>query len=229
MGIALCPLPDGTNHVLGGCDNPLMEARYTARHNNAVVHIYKAFRQGSMDAYYTVLDATSLTNLPPGVSNNRLPKWLLPRVRNRHRRRMRPDMLVVEGLLDADLENIVSGSYAYRAMKRNCIIHVLEVGYCAESRHTEALVIKKQQHAEPLSALSQEGWKVHNNSVDVVLLGTAGTVFKPFTEIMQTLKIPEAIIKSTIQTLSVHAVKTAHSIVLSRRELERPTLVEQPP
>ena len=225
----LCPLLDGTNHVLGGCDNPLMEARYTARHNNAVLHIHNAVRQGSLGAYYTVLDATSLTNLPPGVSDNRLPKWLLPGVSSRDRERMRPDMLVVEGLLDKHVKSMVFGSHAYRTLKRKCIVHVLEVGYCAESRHTETLEIKKQQHAELLSALIRDGWTVHNGGIDVVLLGTVGTVFKPFTEIMQTLQIPTAVTKSTIRTLSVHAVKTAHSIVLSRRELEHPTRDQQPP
>lgn len=225
----LCPEMDGTNHVLGGCCNTLMSARFTARHNAAMMQIYKAFLQGSIGACYTVLDVTSQTDLPPGVSGNRLPEWILPSLKNKDRLRMRPDMLVVEGLYENEVQKMVRGSTFHRKKKRECVIHIIEVGYCSDSGHAQKLQDKHAQHSKLLTALRQEGWTVHDNRVSVILLGTVGTIFQPCSDILKSLKIPAHIVKLTLRTLSIHAVKTAHSIVLARRALERPTPDPQPP
>ena len=44
------------------------------------------------------MDAGQAADLPEGVAGKRLPPWILPKVDNETRRKLRPDILIIEGL-----------------------------------------------------------------------------------------------------------------------------------
>ena len=46
---------------------------------------------------YTLMDAGQAADLPEGVAGKRLPPWILPKVDNETRRKLRPDILIIEG------------------------------------------------------------------------------------------------------------------------------------
>ena len=64
----------------------------------ALCLIQKTITTTSPAAWYTVLDASAADRLPPGVSGNRLPSWLLPSLPSSTLSLLRPDMLVIQGL-----------------------------------------------------------------------------------------------------------------------------------
>ena len=83
---------------LGSCSHPVLKSAYIARHNKALCLIQKTLSTTAPAAWYTILDASAADRLPPGVSGNRLPSWLLPSLPSSTLSLLRPDMLVIQGL-----------------------------------------------------------------------------------------------------------------------------------
>ena len=44
------------------------------------------------------MDVGQAADLPEGVAGKRLPPWILPKVDNETRGKLRPDILIIEGL-----------------------------------------------------------------------------------------------------------------------------------
>jgi ribonuclease HI len=78
----LCPLcgaEDSIGHILGGCSHPNMHALYIQRHDQACRLVVKAMRAGKQGGMYILTDAgTAATLTPLGVTDKRIPIWLLP-------------------------------------------------------------------------------------------------------------------------------------------------------
>ena len=55
---------------------------------------------------FTVMDATAKRDAPDTVYDTRLPAWLLPQVPDSTRAKMRPDILLVDGLPLASVRNL---------------------------------------------------------------------------------------------------------------------------
>ena len=89
---------DGGTHTLAGCQNPRMKAQYILRHDQAVTMILKTIKNGKKGECYTIMDAGQAADLPEGVAGKRLPPWILPKVDNETRGKLRPDILIIEGL-----------------------------------------------------------------------------------------------------------------------------------
>ena len=75
-----CPLcnslHDSPGHILGSC--PELSNCHISRHNKSLCLIQDYILDNSLGQYYTILDATSRSALPPGVADTRLPSMDVP-------------------------------------------------------------------------------------------------------------------------------------------------------
>jgi hypothetical protein len=78
----------------------MFQALRVTRHVGAV-KILRGVLQKRMGAWATFMDAGAQADLPAGVQGKRLPAWLLPEelITAAERRKLRPDVLVIEGLI----------------------------------------------------------------------------------------------------------------------------------
>ena len=211
----LCGLPDSCGHILGGCKHRQLRAMYIARHNHAVRKVAAALCKHT-DAAYTVLDACRADELGThGADSNRVPEFLLPLAPEAERRRMRPDILRVQGLPPAPTPEQIAGACAAKHMHA---ISIVEVGYTSDTQWQEKLRQKEGQHAELTAALREAGWTAE---CLVILLGRTGTVYKRDLAALHSMGIGKAAARTLLTKLSAHAVLAAHDIGMTRRRLER--------
>jgi hypothetical protein len=198
-----------------------MQAHYISRHNGAVQKLLKLIRTGRMQNFYTIMDATAADALPAGVSDNRIPAWILPDVPEATRLKMRPDILIIEGLDNDDVEAFKHmGDYRATAI-RQYTVHVIEVGYTANTRYLEKVKEKQQQHEQLCQALRAAGWNVQYTADHQVILGTGGDVYKPTVSLLNSLGVTDtAKCDSSLCKLSAWAVDKGRDIITNRRTWE---------
>ena len=63
--------------------------------------IQRAIAKGNKGSCVMYMDAGRAIDLPETVEDKRLPNWLLASVPDETRRRLRPDILLVDGIIDA--------------------------------------------------------------------------------------------------------------------------------
>ena len=159
----LCPVcknePDSVGHLLGGCKEPSCKAMAIQRHNEAVRILQKAItKSSSFGGCYCVMDACPKGSMPLGVDNTRLPQWLIPADHPQAHDlvHLRPDLVFITGLPS----NLVHGKSneeiraAVRLRSKRIRIHILEVGYCADTSHSEKNEEKAEQHAKVVHILT---------------------------------------------------------------------------
>ena len=214
----LCPLEDGCTHILSGCAHPDMKSHYISRHNQAVLLIHKAISQGGLGGSFCVVDATKASKTPVGAESNRLPPWLLPDLTTAKRNKLRPDILLIQGLPTVNAQRFGNLTrQQQQAIHGTSQIHLIEVGYASNTRYTEKLAEKLQQHAELIGLLRDQGWKVQCHGV---VLGTGAFIFNDTVRMFDTLLVPAPSKHSALQTLHRLAALKVHDILICRRRLE---------
>jgi hypothetical protein len=219
----LCPLTDGTAHILGECTHPQMVAHRISRHNQAVLILQKALQKGNLGGFVTILDATTKADLPEDCIDTRVPAWVLPKVSEADRTKLRPDMMVFENLTPAMQEEfqLLKGANRATAMK-NLKVHLYEVGYTSNTRTDDLIKEKRQQHVALIKAMTEEGWTVMYPKENIVALGTAGWIRQETKTLLQTwLPHDSLTVKATLRKLSVHSAKKCMDHVITRRILEK--------
>ena len=113
------------------------------------------------------MDAGQAADLPEGVAGKRLPPWILPKVDNETRRKLRPGILIIEGLDSNTVPQENTNKYAkfinnLKHIKENTEIHIIEVGYTGDLAKKEE---KQEQHKNLVSLLRGEGWTIDENTV----------------------------------------------------------------
>jgi hypothetical protein len=89
---------DTQGHLLSACTHPDLAALYIKRHNLALCMIQRSVNTHSdLGNCYTIMDATTKEDLPPGVASNRIPPWVLPSISDEVHNRLRPDLLIFQG------------------------------------------------------------------------------------------------------------------------------------
>ena len=110
-------------------------------------------------------------------------------------------------------------------------MHIAEVGYCSDLRHAEKQAEKRAQHAQLVSALEAEGWRV--KLAPPITLGVGGTVCADMGKTLLGLGVGADHARVCAAKLHTHAVHTAGDIIRVRRNMERhlPTAaaVDRPP
>ena len=232
----LCGGPRGSvGHIFGACTHPSLKALYIARHNKAVCMLQAAVSAGSKGGMLCVMmDACRASDLPDGILGTRLPSWLLPRSclptimcpRTDQplsptvvRRKLRPDLLFVEGLNASDVQRSAS---VRRSLRGRCTVHVVEVGYVVESTASveDRLRQKCEQHADLCAALRRAGWQLHNDGPTVLLLGQAGAVFSAWADGLQGLGVSSTAADALMRDLHLHSLRAATAINMRRLQLE---------
>jgi ribonuclease HI/exonuclease III len=209
----LCGQHDSAGHILGGCAHPVLKAMHIKRHNIAVQKIFKAIQKHShWGGYFGIMDACPREDAAShGAADTRLPTWLLPDITDEERNKLRPDILIVEGLRARHVQDLEQDT--------KFSIHIVEVGYCSDSRRDERHQSKTTQHLTLRELLEARG---HTVTIHTVLLGTCGTIFKDTAHLLKTTcRIPHSVVDRILNDLNCHAVNSAHTIVCKRRELER--------
>ena len=219
----ICPhTSDTTGHILGGCSHPHLKALYISRHNSALRLLHRAVLAGSLANSVIILDACSRVRLPVGVYGTRLPTWLLPSVPSALLKKLRPDMLVIQGLspFQAPAPTDVLSPSALAVLKRRCVIHILELGYCHESLYLTTRAAKQTQHLQLLHLLRRSGWRLAPVPIHVVIIGTSGVLFSPLLASMRSLGVPPCALPPPLTSLHVASVRFASDIVIARRLIE---------
>ena len=131
-----------------------MAALYIERHNQALLLVHRALMQSvSPQPCIVIMDATSKAQLPPGIYSNRLPAWLLPSINDTMRSKLRPDLLIIEGICPADLTSL-DLSDPFADVRRRCKITIVELGYTIEHNLDEKLESKRMQHKNLVQLLA---------------------------------------------------------------------------
>ena len=226
-----CPR-DTVGHILGSCAHPEMHRCYIDRHNKSLSLIHAKISQGTKGGCFMIMDATSRADLPAGVSDIRLPQWMLPNVPPDVLSTFRPDLLLIDGLLSVDdpfldADNAATATLLpahLRCLQEHCTIHIVEFTYTIESSYDRTLARKRAQHAALVLALTAAGWTIHAPQpaeyVHLIIIGSTGTIFSPIEEALLALGIPARKITKLLQSLHQFAVLYAASILRCRRRLE---------
>ena len=170
--------------------------------------------------FFTIMDAGKATETPPGVNATRVPGWMLPEVHPETLKKMRPDIMIVQGMRPGqqgpgtDLKNFKWN------IKNKYRIHIVEVGYCSDTWHAERQAEKHQQHQRLIKTLRDAGWNVPEANVHTLMLGTCGTILQSTLEHLEKLQVSRGAAKTLALRLHRHAVTTAHAIVIQRRRNE---------
>ena len=165
-----------------------------------------------------VMDASSMESLPDYAAGTRLPKWLLPSVTEKKRPKLRPDLLLIPSIPRTET---LSPEYMGPPNRNKHTVHILEVGYTADTNHTQKQHDKAQQHEELAQLLTTEGWQVRYTSQEAISLGFAGTIRKDLRPLLTALGASNEAAKKCCNGLHAHAVDNVNDIVVARRQLER--------
>ena len=161
------PPLDTAGHILGAC--PLLSSSIIARHNRAVCLLHRFIRSGSLGGNFTILDATSADSLPSEVFSSRIPPWILPAVDPLTLNRLRPDILIIQGLTHTRFATLRPAlespdpsiaTPALRALQRDCMVHIVELGYTSDRSHSSSSTRKRQQHNLLVHYLLAAGWSL---------------------------------------------------------------------
>lgn len=214
----LCGEPDSCGHLAGGCKHRIMRTLYIWRHDKAVRMIHKWIRRHARHGgAYAIMDACKAANLEAlAADGKRVPEWTLPAVPAEDRCRLRPDMLRI-----LELPTHPTGAQMQHAAedKGSYTVQVMEVVCCPDTRWEGKATAKRAQHAELKELLRRAGWRVDEKEY-VILLGTAGTVYRQSLEALQNAGLPAGKARELLQQLHVGVVLALQEIVATRRRLE---------
>lgn len=203
--------------MLSECTHPHIKGLVIERHNSVVRLIGREVRASArfQDAVM-LMDGNESDRADCNAQYSRVPDWLLQNTPAEQRQRMRPDILIVEGL---SIDDVSEGSVPPHA-KRDCRIHIIEVGYGADTRLGDKRKIKEQQHETLRKSLTEEGWRVE--PPHLILIGHGGCIGKSTTQfVRQTLGCKETITRRIIKRIIKNTAKRAQQIIGTRRKLER--------
>ena len=164
-----------------------------------------------------VVDACAAAATPTHVASTRLPAWLLPTTTEEDRRKMRPDLLIIPTL---DLAAVAQGRHPQNPEEwATHTVHILEVGYVADTRHEQKQQEKLAQHQRLVEALQAEGWQVKFSTPEAVSLGYTGTIHKNLPLLLSQLGNSAEQVNACCNDL--HALHWTSVINTHRRQRER--------
>ena len=113
------------------------------------------------------MDATSSDALPHGVAATRIPQWVLPSVPPDTLRRLRPDLLIFQGLASTDSRIPPPNSphaTNLRSLQARVTVHIIELTFTS-LHDDDALAAKMDQHTLLAHYLRDAGWIVSKADV----------------------------------------------------------------
>ena len=176
-----------------------------------------------MKGYYTIMDACALADLPPEVQTKRIPEWLLPAVPPDTLKRMRPDLLIIEGLKEPSpaANPHMTRMELKRGINFKYRFHIMEVGYCCDTNHEDKDLQKQQQHAT-LRDLLQAEYPLPDIRYHSIPLGRCGTIPASLASTLKDLGLPSGKATCIAEDLHVHAVHWLEQMFNHRNQADAP-------
>lgn len=212
----LCGMPDGGTHIALAC--PALKGHYLNRHDTAVALLATEIMKGKKGNCLLVTDLGEERRAAlPYHAEPRIPTWLL---RNSP---ARPDILLIDGVEpNCKLEKDCAG-----LPKQNInAIHIVEVGWCTDSRWQAKWEEKAKQHVEGngltgdlTDRLSRRygresaAKKVH---VHPVVLGVSGFALAKNIESLLAVGLEDAQAERLLAKLARLGMTSLHGIVKTR-------------
>jgi len=230
----LCGKPDSFGHMIGECEHASAKPYIIARHNDAVRLIQKCIHKHST----TVGDALTTMDVgkdkrPAGIIDRVLPSFFIganPQLPNNILEtretilKGRPDILIAPGLPAreapaSDCNYLSEEARLARERLHSKPVHMIEVGYCRDTKHEEKYAEKSNQHEHCRTGLKQHGYDLKYH---IITLGHCGTIPKALRDILKTeLGVPSEMIAQCAKSLHISAVKHLFVIYQNRMEFER--------
>lgn len=207
--------------------HPDLRAGYIKRHNVAVEKIARAIMSGNKGRWLVVADlrtdvVDNLSETLGRVVGTRVPHFMLQQVPEEERKKMRPDLLFVQGM-DEGWQHRCTTPHQLQsqlqALKARCTVYIVEVGYCRDHKAVEKRAEKKRQHRLLAQRLQAEGWKVEQVPI---VLGHCGSVYKPEMDLLQDknkLGISKQDTEQLFKELHEHAVHSLGYVARKYQEL----------
>ena len=214
----LCPLcrqPDSGSHIAGGCQHSTMRKMYSERHNRAGRIILKAVKKGSKGGTLCSADLGSKGRCEaagaPVCDTNHIPISVFPCPKGRGMkehmakiRTLKPDLTLISE------EATILG----------------ELKFCADTRPQNQMDRALEQHAETKKMLTTAGRTV---TMVPILVGNSGTIYNTHTmEALRKLGVGTTQAKGCAKKLHLEAIRSLHSIVMTRRHLEHQNTQKHP-
>jgi hypothetical protein len=206
----LCGQEDSGGHMLGGCTDKDIKGLIILRHDNTVKIIRKLLFQSSLQDDYTIMDTTEQDE-----THRRVSDWMLPQTHPTIRSKLRPDILVIQGLPTTTNTHHKPANVD----KSNLTIHILEIGYCRDTQPELRFEAKEHQHDTLQNLLKQDNWKV--KPTQPLLFGVGGSIYSnTIGYLTNTLNIPHEHVTQAMKDIHTMTVNMAHQIVKTRRHHE---------
>lgn len=128
-------------------------------------------------------------------------------------RRYRPDIFYLEGIT---FERLTSGN-SLDDLKTAATLHIIEVGYSADTRVQQKRAEKIRQHELLVADLTRSGW---NCLVHVIVLGVGGSIFRESNQALVELGVSTYELKKLNKALVLNGVIYLQKCYNGRKESE---------
>ena len=214
---------------------------YISRHDAALRLILKAVMKGTHGGFYTIADIGRDELIKDmGVSNKRIPNWLLPDstlatsgIDPMDRNRIRPDILFVE-MSHQESTMYRSNAHALPELtttvaqpsspntrggttERSRKIWVLEGGYTSDTRRLEKVREKHLQHERLMKALELRGYQAQ---LMPFVFGFGGTIFQQTMRDLGDLGVESTACKATLKEIHLQSIEVAAKVIVQRRVMD---------
>lgn len=190
-----------------------MQGLVILRHNDAVRMVAKALGMSPhLGDGLLWMDAGKAHHV--GSLGTRIPAWVLPKLTDNDRNKMRPDIMFMKGAMDAWKERTEPLSD-----KTGITVHLIELGYGPDTRYEDKKAAKLQQHQALITALQAEKWTV---IVHTLIIGVGGSVFDDLRQFLDvTLGLSTPAQTKIVRKIIRITAERAHQLLQTRRWLER--------
>jgi len=212
---SLCPLcghEDSQTHLLLGC--AAMKDHVIARHNEAVRTVVRHVLKGNKGGYSVVaLDAADGGELLLQGIPKRVPEWLLPACPHR------PDILLLEGA-SGDPKGWDTGTGLPSSLTA---VHIVEVGYCMDTRHSEKRQEKLAQHAELVHKLEHRLRQAYGEEhppvrMHALALGVTGFALDSNLKTLKDIGLDPSRARKCLKKICEMSMRKLHDIVVQRKQ-----------
>ena len=220
----LCGMADSQTHMLLQC--PGLKDHHLSRHNWAVTLIASAIQRGGKGRWHVAaLDATAMpeSDTHGRTVPRRPPDYLIPDCKHR------PDIMLLEGVDRFDL-TAYAGADLPPGIQN---IHIVEVGYCNDTRWREKSEEKDKQHEQLAETMRQRLRQRFGDAVGPdgkhkrkvirhsIPLGVSGFALKHNLEALQNLGLHREHARKCLAQLCHWSQQKLYDIVVQRRLRER--------
>ncbi len=235
----LCGEPDSTTHILSRCQ--ALKSHHIERHNKAARMMIRAIAAGVKGRYLMWADVGKYSKLGKIATLKRksLPEWLLPkRLRTRVQEHMddddkrkrltdynpKPDLVFMEKITEETLntlekmESTTKYNPELRKIQQASKIHILEFGYCSDTRWKAKFEEKTQQHRALAATMTELGWQVQ---VHAIVIGNTGMIPRNVYDTLLYLGVTKPQAQRCLADVATYSGNKVREIVAERRRLEQ--------